>query len=521
MSLSSPVTPEHTREKRILISSIFIAGLCSIVYELLISTTSSYFLGDSVKQFSLTIGIYMAAMGVGSYLSRFFQKDLLYKFIWVEIILGLIGGSSVPMLYFFYAYFDNFSFQVFMFALITIIGILTGLEIPLLTLIMKKHYPLKINLSNVLSMDYLGALLATILFPFFLLPFLGTFKSSVLFGLINLGIGFLNLWYFSSLLNLKQKRVCIMASVVITLFFATVLFFANFLMGHWSNLMFRDPIIYNQQSKYQNIVLTKGNLGLRLYLNKTIQFSSQDEYRYHECLVHPALLWAESPKKVLVLGGGEGLVVREILKHEAVESITIVDLDEAMFDLAMEHPLVKALNEESLVHPKVKRVVADAFVFLQNNKREQYDVIISDLPDPTSEGIARLYSRSFFKLIRQHLHPEGIFITQATSPWDTDKAFWCIAKTLEVAGLSYIYPFHAVVPSFGGEWGFIVAANHPLEPQNINFNIDTRFLDNRIFPKLFAFEKDLLPPEIEHNTLDRPILLHYYLEEWRGWSKVK
>ncbi len=510
--------PSFVNEKTVLILSIFIAGLCSIIYELLISTTSSYFLGDSVKQFSITIGVYMAAMGVGSFLSRLIQKDLLLKFIGVEILLGLIGGSSVPILYLVYAYTGYANFSFIMLLLILIIGILTGLEIPLLARIMKHHYPLKVNLSNVLSLDYLGALLATLLFPFVLLPLFGTFKSSLIFGLINIGVGYLNLWYFSNFLSINKKRVSYLAAGTVTIFFVVMLLFSNVLLSHWSNALFKDPIILNKQTPYQNIILTKGQDDLRLYLNGVIQFSSRDEYRYHESLVHIPMAVANNKKNVLILGGGEGLTAREVLKHEEVERIVLVELDPEMFALAMDNPHVFKLNEGSLEHPKVEKITQDAVVYLQESS-EQFDLIISDLPDPTNESLSRLYSRAFFRLAKRHLKADGIFVTQSTSPYHAQKAFWCIYETIKNSDFAYSIPYHAYVPSFG-DWGFVMASQQPIEASDIHINVPTQFLDDTISEQAFTFEKDLLVENIQYNTLDQPKLLHYYLEEWRKWAKV-
>ena len=194
-------------EKAALAIAIFIAGLCSIVYELLISTTSSYFLGDSITQFSLTIGFYMAAMGLGSYLSKWCSdRHLAGSFIGVEVLLGLLGGASVPMLYFFFTRLSPNAYQGLVVGLTIAIGALTGFEIPLLARIMKKYYPLRENLANVMSLDYFGALIATLLFPFVLLPFMGLFSSALLFGLINVALGVFILWYFVGHLQQQLKR---------------------------------------------------------------------------------------------------------------------------------------------------------------------------------------------------------------------------------------------------------------------------------------------------------------------------
>ena len=514
----SEIQQNWLNERSVLISSIFIAGLCSIVYELLISTTSSYFLGDSVTQFSLTIGFYMAAMGIGSYISRLFQENLLQKFIGIEIILGLIGGASVPLLYLIYAHTGYGEFMFYMLSLVVIIGILTGLEIPLLTRILKVHYPLKINLSNVLSMDYFGALLATLLFPFFLLPMLGTFKTSILFGLVNVSLGFLNLWFFSEHIGIKKKRILYAASTFVTVFFVSLFYLSNVVLDHWNNALYTDNVIYSKQTPYQNIILTKGKKDISLYLNGNIQFSSMDEYRYHESLVHIPMANAFYKKNILILGGGEGLVAREVLKHAEVERITIVDLDPAMFELSTTNRDIVNLNKGSLTDPRVRLEPMDAYVFLQETT-ELFDVIIGDLPEPSNESLSRLYSREFYKLVKSKLVPQGVFVTQATGPYHTLKAFHCIQSSIKAGGFAYIYPYHAYVPSFG-DWGFVMAANRELDITKLG-DEEMKFLDKDILGKLFLFEKDLQLDSLPYSTLVQPILLEYYMEGWRKWGQNK
>ncbi|MEN0005941.1 MAG: polyamine aminopropyltransferase [Bacteroidota bacterium] len=505
------------KEKLLLITSIFIAGLCSIIYELLISTTSSYFLGDSVKQFSITIGTYMAAMGVGSFLSRIFRKDFLLRFIEVELLLGVIGGCSVPILYFVFANASPTAFSGIMLLLISLIGILTGMEIPLLTLILKEHYPLQINLSNVLSVDYIGALAATLLFPFLLLPFVGVFLSSVLFGLVNVGLGIVNLWYFRHQLGAKQRTNYIVISILIVTGFAFLLAGSQQLLGRWHDSLYKDRIVYTKTTPYQTLVLTKGGEDLRLYIDRVIQFSSVDEYRYHEALIHPAMSMAPYRKRVLILGGGEGLAAREVLKYPDVESVFIVDIDPAIFELARTNSYITQLNANSLDHPKVTTIPEDAFVFLMQYY-ELFDLIIADLPDPTNESLTRLYSSEFYQLIKKRLTPNGLFVTQATGPFHTRDAFWCIQESVRAVPFAATLPYHAYVPSFG-DWGFVIGAKYPIDTSSIQLQVPTKFLSNELFPHLFHFEKDLMVDTVQVNTLDRPILLDYYLEDWRRWSR--
>ena len=190
-----------------LIYAAFIAGLCSIIYELLIATTTSFFLGDSVKYFSLTIGMYMAAMGVGSFISKYMHQNLIRKFIIVELMLGILGALSVPVLYFSYSFTTIF---IMVYVLLTLIlGFLIGLEIPFLTRLMERHNELKFNIANILSFDYLGALIATICFPFLLLPYFGIYQSSLIFGLINVSIGFIIIKVFAKEIGIIWKKLMV------------------------------------------------------------------------------------------------------------------------------------------------------------------------------------------------------------------------------------------------------------------------------------------------------------------------
>lgn len=504
----------RTKETTVLILSVFIAGLCSIIYELLIGTTSSYFLGDSVKQFSLTIGMYMAAMGLGSYFSRMISdENLLVKFIGIEIFLGFLGGISVPALYFTFAFTDLYPWMMVLMTML--IGICIGLEIPLLTRVMEQYYVLKVNLSNVLSLDYLGALIATLIFPFILLPFLGTFRSSIFFGLINMLIGFLVLWGFSDQIGFNRKKLLLTANILACGLLVFMLMVSNWLLESWTQSLYQDRVVYSKQSNYQKIVLTKDKDDYRLYLDGNLQFSTIDEYRYHEALVHIPL-GIRKASNVLLLGGGDGLAVREVLKHSTVQSVTLVDLDPEITGMAKENPHLKRINESSLENSKVSVLNQDAFVYL-NKTPKRFDLIIADLPDPNNSSLSRLYSREFYMLVRSRLAENGIFITQSTSPFYARKAFWSIGKSLQNAGFSNLVPYHVNVPSFG-DWGFMMASNAALNTGMIQLQVPTRFLNREAIPGLFVFEKDLIEKDVQGSSLDQPKILTYYLEGWRYWN---
>ena len=500
------------KETSILIISVFIAGLCSIIYELLIGTASSYFLGDSVRQFSITIGCYMAAMGIGSFASRLIRKNLISKFIAVEIILGFLGGISIPALYFCYAYTD--AYTAFMVIFILAIGILIGLEIPLLTRIMGRYYTLKINISNVLSIDYLGALIATLLFPFLLLPFWGTFKSFLFFGIINMGIGFINLWCFKEKMQISRVRFYTVASTGVCLFLAVMFFSSQFLLKGWSNSVYEDRIIFSRQTRYQKIVLTRHKNDIRMFLDGNLQFSTIDEYRYHEALVHIPFSVAPNRKKILILGGGDGLAVREILKYPGIETIYLVDIDPEVIRVSTENRFLREINKGSLKDDRVTIINRDAFIYVKDTT-DLFDVIISDLPDPNNISLSRLYSREFYGLIASRLSKTGIFVTQATSPFFSNKAFWCINNTIEAAGL-VTHPYHVYVPSLG-DWGFVMASKIDLNFDSVTLMVPTRYLDETVINALLVFEKDLIDKTPDISTLDKPAVLSYYLSGWENW----
>lgn len=498
-----------------LLISIFLTSSCALIYELLIAAICSYFLGDSITQFSLVIGIFISSMGVGSYLTRFIRHDLLYNFFCIEIILGVIGGLSIPALYVAFAYTTIFSPLAF--TLTFIIGVLVGFEIPLITRELSGKIAKEKNISNVLSVDYIGGLAATLLFPFVLIPTLGLFKTSLLFGLINIAIGIFGLNLFQGLFQKKKSLFPLLISTFVFIILLTGLLLSDRLIDKWESTLYADEIVHSEQTVYQKIVVTSAGGDTRLFLNGNLQFSSQDEYRYHESLVHIPLGLAKKRNDILVLGGGDGLAVREILKYKDVEKVILVDLDKRVTEMSGENRFISSLNKGSLHNKRVEIVNDDAFRYLLESNKV-FDVIIADLPDPNNVSLAKLYSREFYKLIGKRLAPSGIFNSQSTSPFYSKKAFWSIKESIKAAGLPNVYPYHLNIPSFG-EWGFILASKKQIDLNRFSLDVATRYLTNEI-GHLFYFEKDIdwpgEPPEV--SSLDKPVVLSYYLE---GWSKYK
>jgi spermidine synthase len=277
------------------------------------------------------------------------------------------------------------------------------------------------------------------------------------------------------------------------------------------NHLYADDIIHAETTPYQRIVVTRWRDDLRLFINNNLQFSSQDEYRYHEALVHPGLSSLPGAKRVLVLGGGDGLAVREVLKYPNVESVTLVDLDPAMTELFASAPPLVALNQGALSSPKVKVVNADALQWLEES-REYFDFVVVDFPDPSNFALGKLYTSAFYRLLEKRLSAHGLIVVQSTSPLYARQSFWCVVATLESVGFKTA-PYHALVPSFG-EWGYIIAGRQEFVIPTVNRE-NRRFLTPEILPGLFQFPADMGRIPAEANQLNNQVLVRYFEAEWR------
>jgi spermidine synthase len=507
----SPVRPAEIA----LLLSVFVVAACGLVYELAAGTLASYLLGDSILQFSTVIGTYLFAMGLGSYLSRYFECQLIAHFLRVELLVGLVGGL-MPALLFALQSLAAPSFRLALYAMVLLVGILVGLEIPLVMRILKQQlrgggaerHGLKNLVSQVLTFDYLGALAVSIAFPLLLVPHLGLIRTGAFFGLLNAAVAVWALWLFRGELRRIGPHA---AACGLTIAMLLGAFAAADRVTTWAeDRFYGDHVLFSESTRYQRVVVTASPQGVRLFLNGNLQFHSRDEYRYHEALVHPAMAAQGAPKNVLVLGGGDGMAAREILKYPSVEHVTLVELDPHMTRLFSTQPLLRQLNHDSLLSPKLKVVNADAFAWLQENTGS-YDVIVIDFPDPTNFSIGKLYTSSFYRLVDQHLSASGYAVVQTTSPLIARKSFWTVATTLEAAGLTTT-PYHAHVPSFG-EWGFILASRRPFRmPTALPAGL--RFLSVADLPTLFDFPLDMARVPTEVNRLSNQVLVQTFDEEW-------
>jgi spermidine synthase len=495
----------------VLLISVFVIASCGLVYELIAGTLASYLLGDSVTYFSTIIGTYLFAMGIGSYLSRFIGRGLVARFIQVELIVGVIGGSSAGMLFIVFAYIE--SFRLILYAQVIAVGVLVGLEIPLLLRILKDKLEFKDLVSQVLTFDYLGALAVSLLFPLILAPRLGLVRTCFLFGILNVLVA---AWATS----LFRDQIARLSSLRLQSAAALIFLLAGFAYGERlttfaEESLYTDEVVFATTTPYQRIVITRWKDDVRLFLNSHLQFSSRDEYRYHEVLVHPGMQWLKSPKRVLILGGGDGLALREVLKYDSVESVTMVDLDPEMTRLFSSNELLRQLNGGSLRSPKLKVINADAFVWL-GESTDTFDFAVVDFPDPTNYALGKLYTTTFYNLLAHRLNEHGAAAIQSTSPLYARKSYWCIVSTVGSAGF-HATPYHAYVPSFG-EWGYVLATKLPYSVPAVAMK-DLKFVSTVLLPGLFQFPADMSRVDTEVNHLNNQVLVRYYESEWHEVSQ--
>jgi spermidine synthase len=459
------------------------------------------------------IGAYLTAMGLGAFLSKYIERSLARRFVEIELAVALVGGMSALLLMVTFGEAERW-FRPTLYGLVLITGTLVGLEIPLALRLLKESVGFKDLVAEVLTFDYLGALAASILFPMVALPRLGLVRASLLFGIANAAVGLWSTWIFAG--QIAQVRALRVRAVIVLFSLLTAFAYGEKLTTLSEEAMYPHPVILARTTPYQRLVLTRTPQGgFQLFLNGHLQFASSDEYRYHETLVHPAFGLHPDAKRVLVLGGGDGLAVREILRHRRVERVLLVDIDPEMTRLARENPELSALNQGSLNSPLVEVRNEDAYSFIRQS-REMFDIAIVDFPDPHNFAIGKLYSTHFFSALKARLDPElGVASLQTTSPLNARKSYWCINNTLEAAGFS-VRPMHASVPSFG-DWGYALATASP-RPEPTTILAGLRYLDASTLAALFAFGPDLARVPVEINRLNNQILVRYYQEELAAWQ---
>lgn len=545
----------HRYIRSVLGISTILMGACGIVYEYTLGALGNNLMGSSHEQIFVVIGLMLFAMGIGSVLQRRLTNALIDKFLFLELLLGLLGGVSVLVIYITFVY--STAHHMVMYAFAVAIGICIGLEIPLLIRISNEFaLNLKDSLSDILSLDYMGALVGALLFTYVLLTRVTMERITLLLGSINVIIGLLGLLYFWPMVKRKYALMGLGSAILVLLTGAFAV--SPAWMGALEQRCYRDPIIYRKTSPYQHIVLTKRGDRLNLHINGHLQFSSVDERIYHELLVHTPMSVAASRERVLILGGGDGLALREVLKYPSSKTVTLVDLDPMITKLAAHHPEMIRINEGAFYDSRVETPSTDGLTTGEEQQilapaiRERmtrktqvpiatvnvlnidadlflrsivgpFDVVLIDFPDPSSVELAKLYSVDFFKQLALSLSKNAVIAIQSTSPFHAREVYLCIGRTLMEAGYR-VLPYHENVPSFG-EWGFYLAWQGGPTPrerltsirQNHRLSVDTSFLTPRLLSAAFEFGKGWISfDHVRFNTKMRPAILDYFRKGWQG-----
>lgn len=508
------MTLSARRARALLLFVTLLVAVCGFVYELVLISLGSFLVGNTILQTSLVLASFVTTMGLGSLVAKPLQRSPVRAFLIVETLVATVGGSSAIVLYAAFAWLDLY--QPMLFVVAAVIGVLVGCEIPLLvTLVQRVRLEAAgRSVADLLAADYLGAMVAGLAFPLLILPAFGEIQSAILVGCLNAIAGLVVVGVFFRE-HSRPFWAALLAPAALALVGLGVLFYwTSPIEASALQQLYDDPIVSHVHTPYQDIVITQSldRRDVRLFLNGDLQFSSLDEYRYHESLVHPAM--AGPHQRVIVLGGGDGLAMREILRYRDVASATEVEIDPQMIRIARTDPLIASLNRHSLDDRRVHVVEGDAFSFVRTYHGPPFDVAVADFPDPDSPELAKLYSREFYAMIRARLlAPGGRLVVQAGSPYFARKEYWCVERTMRAAGLVTV-PYHVDVPSFG-DWGFVLGGSSTprlaLQPPG-----SLRFLTPDVLQTARSFPLDSGRVPVSPSTLVHPIVLTYASEGWQN-----
>lgn len=496
-------------QARVLLFTVCLSSAVSLVFELMVVTQATYLVGDATLATGVVVGTFLAAMGLGGWVSQFLatgsdpSSRLLLHLLWVELLLSPVCLLGPLTLFTLFAFDGSVWLAV---VLLTVIaGTLAGMELPLLTRLLETQQDLRVALARALALDYLGSLLGALVFPLVLLPQLGLLPTSALLGLLPLASGVLLCWVFPCLQRWRWPVSSLLPLMA--------------LLGVWvaplgnrvESWLYEDPVVFRRQSRHQRLVMTRRRQDLRLYLNGQLQFSSLDEHRYHEALVHPAMARHGSPGRVLLLGAGDGLALREILRWPTVHRVDLVELDPAVLSLARHHPLLRRLHQGSLNDPRLTVHHGDAFQLIET-LAGSFDVVIADFPDPSTPALARLYSVGFYGRLKSRLAAQGVFVTQASTPFFSPEVLASIQVSLEKLGWS-ARGYSVMVPSFG-PWGFVIAQHEAdiSEGGFASLPFQARWISDHWLEDFPELPRDLRPDSgtvIRPNRLVQPVLVDY------------
>ncbi|MFJ5728897.1 polyamine aminopropyltransferase [Streptomyces paradoxus] len=436
-----PVRPGTGRF--LVLAGVFVCAACGLVYELELVALASYLMGDSVTQASVVLSVMVFAMGIGSLAAKRLRPLAAAGFGAVEAILALVGGCSAMALYAVFAWTGDWGGMwangprclLVAFSLAT--GLLIGAEVPLLMELIQRIRRQDAGgaVADLSAADYVGALVGGLAFPFLLLPFLGQLTGALLTGAVNAVVGAaLVLGLFRRDLTRRARCLLLLGNALVLTLLATAAVLVDDFERAARQAVYGGDVRVALRTGVQEVVLTGGTHGrpLALFLDGRLRVSERDELRFHEALVHPAMSGPHA--RVLILGGGDGLAAREVLRHPGVDRVDVVELDAEVVRLARTDPALSALNQHAFGDPRVHVTTEDAFHRLRGVTPAGYDVVVSDLPDPRITASTKLYSQEFYGLARRALAPGGRLVVHAGPVAAGPRVHWTVEATLRAAG---------------------------------------------------------------------------------------
>ena len=543
----------------LLICIMAVLAACGLIYEYLLSHYAGRVIGAIETAIYTMIGLMIVSMGLGALAAKLI-KDPFSGFAWLEASIAICGVSCILIiatLVSFSAVLPRVIAETFSLppdlvpdgglislarelAMLTpylfgiLIGFLIGMEIPLIARVREQIYGqhLEHNVGTIYGADYIGAGIGAALWVTIMLG-LEITEAAVLTAIANLVAGIIFLLYYWS--NIVWRLPLLGLHGAIFLLALAVYQFGSDWTIRMTALLYEDPVVYNNASRYQSLTITERYLGsgndplYGFYINGRLQFSSNDEHIYHSMLVYPALSVADPQPKVLIVGGGDGLALRDVLQFEP-ESVTLIDLDQELVEFFspasnMQHyrSALVQLNEQAFADSRVEVVIGDAFLEVDKlrDKAKNFDAIIVDLPDPSHPDLDRLYSSYFYQRLYDLLSANGVMAVQSTSPYHAKKAFISIGKTISAAGFPHVEQYRQNIPSFG-EWGWTVASKQKTSTRQRllamkSLSTEHHWLTRDLAIASFEFPKDFFQDDdVKINTLGTNQIYQYHSEAWKS-----
>ncbi|MAI42469.1 MAG: polyamine aminopropyltransferase [Candidatus Azotimanducaceae bacterium] len=543
----------------LLISIMGVLAACGLIYEYLLSHYAGRVIGAIETAIYTMIGLMIVSMGLGALAAKL-VKDPFTGFAWLEALIAICGVSCILIIatvVSFSAVLPKVIAEIFSLppdlvpegglisllhelAMLTpyffgvLIGFLIGMEIPLIARVREHIYGqhLEHNVGTIYGADYIGAGVGAALWVSIMLS-LEITEAAVLTAIANLVAGIIFLIYYW--INIAGRGLLLgVHGMVLVLALAVYQFGSDWIM-RMTDLLYEDPVVYSSSSRYQNLTITERYLGsgrvpvYGFYINGRLQFSSNDEHIYHSMLVYPAMSVADHQSNVLIIGGGDGLALRDVLDF-APKSVTLIDLDRELVEffsptLDMEYyrDALVQLNKESLADSRVEIVIGDAFTEVDNLRHQDtiFDAIIVDLPDPSHPDLDRLYSSYFYQRLHGLLSANGVLAVQSTSPYHAKKAFISIGRTISAAGFSHVEQYRQNIPSFG-EWGWTVGSKQKISVRQRlqmmeSLTPEHSWLTRDLAIAAFEFPKGFFQDEdVRINTLGTNQIYQYHSEAWKS-----